>query len=172
MYLCTWNEHCLIFLELRTCSRTANMLTQKCTHQRVCSLVSLLSIMGSSEMLLSTSTMTSKLQDVKKCLSCRSNERIKNLFITVVSRKRAHGWSTLQVCQRGGWALFRLFPHLTMKECPRHVYSDSKPTKKIIAHKITYNGITSSFEVESWRYTTLRTAQCDGEHSSSRCSPH
>ena len=44
---------------------TANMLTQKCTHQRVCSLVSLLSIMGSSEMLLSTSTMTSKLQHVK-----------------------------------------------------------------------------------------------------------
>ena len=41
------------------------MLTRKCTYQRVCSLVSLLSIMGSSEMLLSTSTMTSKLQHVK-----------------------------------------------------------------------------------------------------------
>ena len=66
-----------------------NMLTQKCTHQRVCSLVSFLSIMGSSEMLLSTSTMTSKLQHVKKCLLCRSNERIRNLFITVVSQKRA-----------------------------------------------------------------------------------
>ena len=42
--------------------------------------------------------------------------------ITVVSQKRAHGRSTLQVRQRGGWALFRLFPHLTMKERPRHVY--------------------------------------------------
>ena len=25
---------------------------------------------------------------------------------TIVSRKRAHGQSTLHVCQRGGWALF------------------------------------------------------------------
>ena len=30
---------------------------------------------------------------------------------TIVSRKRAHGRSTLQVCQRGGWAFFRLFRH-------------------------------------------------------------
>ena len=39
----------------------------------------------------------------------------KTLFAvyTVVSRKRAHGRSTSQVCQRGGWALFRLFPQLT-----------------------------------------------------------
>ena len=67
----------------------------------------------------------------------------------VVSRKRAHGRSTLQVCQRGGWVIFRLFPHLTTKERPHHVYSDLKPSKQIITHKITYNGITSSFEVES-----------------------
>ena len=38
---------------------------------------------------------------------------------TVVSWKNAHhGQSTLQTCQRGGWALFRVFPHLTMKEQP------------------------------------------------------
>ena len=40
-------------------------------------------------------------------------------------------------------------PHLTTKERPHHVYSDSKPSKQIIAHKITYNGITSGFEVKS-----------------------
>ena len=71
------------------------------------------------------------------------------LINTVVSPKRAHGRSTLQVCQRGGWVLFRLSPHLTMKERPRHVYSDLKHSKQIIGHKITYNVITSGFEVES-----------------------
>ena len=68
---------------------------------------------------------------------------------TVVSWKRAHGRSTLQVCQRWGWALFGLFPHLTMKERPRHVYSNSNPSKQIIGHKMMYNGITNSFKVES-----------------------
>ena len=32
-----------------------------------------------------------------------------------------HGWSTLQVYQRGGWALFRLFLHLTTKERPHQL---------------------------------------------------
>ena len=68
---------------------------------------------------------------------------------TVVSRKRAHGRSTLQVCQRGGWALFRVFPHLTTKERPCLVYSNSMPLKQIIGQTVTYNGTTSSFEVES-----------------------
>ena len=63
-----------------------------------------------------------------------------------------------------GGALFRLFPHLTMKERPHHVYSDTKPSKKIIAHKIMYSG----FEVKSWWHTTLRTAQRDSEHSVAR----
>ena len=73
-----------------------------------------------------------------------------------------HGRSTLQVCQRRGWVLFRLFPYLTTKEHPCHVYSE---LKQIIGHKITYNGITNGFEVKSWQHTTLWTAQCDGEHS-------
>ena len=34
--------------------------------------------------------------------------------------------------------------------------------------QITYNGITSGFEGESWRHTTLRMAQCDGEYSVAR----
>ena len=74
-------------------------------------------------------------------------------WYTAVSRKRAHGWGTLQVCQRGGWALFWLFLHLTTKQRPRHVYSDSKPSKQIIAHKITY------------KESPLWMAWCDGEHS-------
>ena len=80
---------------------------------------------------------------------------------TVVSQKRAHGRSTLQVCQRGGKRSFHCF--LTTKEHPRHVHSDSKPSKQIIGHKITYNGIINSFEVDSWWHTTLWTAQYDGE---------
>ena len=43
--------------------------------------------------------------------------------------------------KRGVGALSTV-PHLTKKERPRHVYNDSKPSKQIIAHKITYNGIT------------------------------
>ena len=74
------------------------------------------------------------------------------LASTVVLQKRAHGRSTLQVCQRGGWALFWLFPHLTTKERPHHVYSDLKPSKQIFGHKIMHNVITSGFKVESWRW--------------------
>ena len=51
--------------------------------------------------------------------------------------------------KRGVGALSNV-SHLTTKECPCHVYSNSKPlNKQIIGHKITYNRITSSFEVES-----------------------
>ena len=50
----------------------------------------------------------------------------------VVSRKSVHGRSSLQVCQRGGWALFCVFWHLqTTKERPCHVSSDSMPSKQI-----------------------------------------
>ena len=40
--------------------------------------------------------------------------------------------------------LFRQFPQLTTKERPGDVDSDSKPSKQIIGHKITYNGITAA----------------------------
>ena len=51
--------------------------------------------------------------------------------------------------KRGGVDALLTVSHLTMKECPRHVYSDLKPLKQIIGHKIMYNGITSGFEVKS-----------------------
>ena len=38
---------------------------------------------------------------------------------TVVLQKSAHGRSTLQVCQRVGWALFQVLLHLTTKDYPR-----------------------------------------------------
>ena len=60
--------------------------------------------------------------------------------------------------KRGVGALSTV-PHLTKKERPHHVYNNSKPSKQIIAHKITYNGITSGFKVESWRHTTIRMAR-------------
>ena len=37
---------------------------------------------------------------------------------TVVSQNSTHGQSTLQVCQRGGLALFQVFPHSTIEDCP------------------------------------------------------
>ena len=84
---------------------------------------------------------------------------------TVVSRKGAHGQSILQVCQRGGWVFLRVFPHLTTKEHPCHVYSDWMPLKWIIGQTITDNGTTSGFEVKSWRHTTRWVAPCHCEHS-------
>ena len=38
------------------------------------------------------------------------------------------------------WALFSLFLHLTTKEHPCQVYSDSMPLKQIIGQTIMYNG--------------------------------
>ena len=49
---------------------------------------------------------------------------------------------------KGGWVLFQVFPHLTMKECPCHVYSDSMPPKQITIQNIRYNGATSGFKVK------------------------
>ena len=45
------------------------------------------------------------------------------------------GGAPYKSAKEGGGALFRLFPHLTTKERPRHLYSDSKPSKQIIGHK-------------------------------------
>ena len=41
------------------------------------------------------------------------------LIYTVVSRKSAHGWSTLQACQGGGWTLkyFRIYPRKSAHVC-------------------------------------------------------
>ena len=38
--------------------------------------------------------------------------------LTVLSRKSAHGRCILLSHQTGGWALFRVFPHSTLKERP------------------------------------------------------
>ena len=48
---------------------------------------------------------------------------------TIVLQKSAHGRSTLQVCQRVGWALFRMVLHLTMKEHLSHVYSNYRSAR-------------------------------------------
>ena len=40
-----------------------------------------------------------------------------NVYSTVVSQNSTHGQSTLPVCQRGGLALFQVFPHSTIKDC-------------------------------------------------------
>ena len=89
-----------------------------------------------------------------------------NYWNTVVSWKSANGRSTVQISQRGGWALFWVFLHLTTKECPCHVHSYLIPSKQQTA---TYNGITSGFQVKFWRHTTfwMAWAWC-----SSQCPPH
>ena len=85
------------------------------------------------------------------------------ILCTIVSLKSTHGRSTLQVCQREEWVLFRMVLHLTMKEHLSHVYSDSIHLKQIIGQTIMYNGTTSGFEVKSWQYTTLWTEPCHCE---------
>ena len=77
------------------------------------------------------------------------------MFMFVIPHKNvhvytvAHGQSTLQVCQREGWSLFQVFPHLTTKERPCHVYSGWMPSKQRIRRTVTYNGATNSFKVKS-----------------------
>ena len=51
-------------------------------------------------------------------------------------------WAEHLAYQKGGWVLFSVFPHLTMKECPCHVYSDSMPLQQIIEQTIAYNWVT------------------------------
>ena len=48
-----------------------------------------------------------------------------------------------------------MFPHLTTKEHPCHIYSDSMPSKQIIIQTIMYHRATSSFKVKAWRHNTL-----------------
>ena len=83
---------------------------------------------------------------------------------TVVSWKSPHGWSTLH-CQKGRWALFWVFSHLTMKQCPCHVYSDLIPSKQTTGQTLMYNRAAGSFIVKPWQYTALWTApwHCDHE---------
>ena len=69
---------------------------------------------------------------------------------------------------KSGWALFWVFLQLTSKECPGHVSSDSIPLKQLFGQKITYNGTTTDFEVESWQHTTLWMAPCHSEHDVAR----
>ena len=84
---------------------------------------------------------------------------------------KEHPWvETLQVCQRGGWAFFWVFLHLTMKEHPCHVYSNLMPSKQIF---VTFNGTTSRSK------SSPDSTQCSGWHhvtmigcSLAWCTPH
>ena len=51
-----------------------------------------------------------------------------NVYSTVASQKSAHERSTLQVCQRGGLALFQVFPDSTIKDCPCHMFTVTQCT--------------------------------------------
>ena len=73
----------------------------------------------------STTDQTHSLRYLSMAFRSVSLEYIVVYTCTIVLWKSAHGWSTLKVCQRGGWALFWVFPHLTMKERPCHVYMPS-----------------------------------------------
>ena len=78
---------------------------------------------------------------VLSCTCCTGS--VTGSGCTVVMPKSVHGWSTLQVYQRGSWVLFQVFLHLTAKECLCHVYSDSM---QVVGQD---NRITRGFKVES-----------------------
>ena len=59
---------------------------------------------------------------------------------------------------KGGWVLFQVVLHLTTKEHPCLVYSNSMTSNSIIGQTIMYNGTTSGFGFKSWWHTTLWTA--------------
>ena len=68
--------------------------------------------------------------------------------------------------------LFRVFPHLTTKECPCHVYSNSMPLKQTIGQTVMCDGTTSSFEVESWWHNTLNSTMSLWAWCSLWCALH
>ena len=85
-----------------------------------------------------------------------------------------HGWSTLQACQRQGWALFQVFLHLTMKERPyMYVYTNSLPTYLLISW--TNDNIQQScgpWKHKFWQHTTLWMAKRHREDGiASECGP-
>ena len=53
------------------------------------------------------------------------------------------GGAPYKSAKEGGWALFQVLPHLTMKECPCHVYA------------LKANSWTNSFEVKAGQPITL-----------------
>ena len=66
------------------------------------------------------------------------------ISIIIVLQKSTHGWTTLQVCRSGGWALFWVFLHLTMKERPCDVYSDLRSLKQIVGKLSTMKSSAAS----------------------------
>ena len=90
------------------------------------------------------------------CIYTCSQAQTKALFwfavCSIISRKSAHGQSTLQVCQRGGWVLFHVFLNLTTKEWPHHVYSNLMPLKQIL-----------------WQTTELESSSVGIQHSEWHC---
>ena len=58
-----------------------------------------------------------------------------NKLVTFPRQNRIY-LSGSQVHQKSGWALFQVFPHLTMNKRPCHVHSDSIPSKQIIGQAI------------------------------------
>ena len=49
-----------------------------------------------------------------------------HVSIVWLAANGTHAHNTLQVHQRGGWAVFRVLVHLTTKERPCHDYSDAQ----------------------------------------------
>ena len=118
MYLCNCKESCSICVLLSWTTDTptqqlTHSCTQKSTHQRVCSLASLLSIMGSSEILLSASTTTSKLQHVKK------------IFYTKVAQELGTCLLLLFCCWADGSSIHSIKPAVTFHS-GKHVYKRYK----------------------------------------------
>ena len=71
---------------------------------------------------------------------------------TIVSWKSPHGQSTLQVYQRGRWALYQVLLHLSM---PMSCLQQLHALEAIIGLTIMYRGAASEFEVKSWRHKKL-----------------
>ena len=67
---------------------------------------------------LSTYGNFAKCHQAHFCVSCVWAWERGYVASTVLSRKSAHGRCILLSHQTGGWALFRVFPHSTLKECP------------------------------------------------------
>ena len=76
---------------------------------------------------------------------------------TVLSRKSAHGRCILLSHQTGGWVLFRVFPHSTLKERPPYTITSSAIAAIEQQARVSQNPPSTSTSLESLATSPLTT---------------
>ena len=90
---------------------------------------------------------------------------IRMYICTVLSRKSAHGRCILLSHQTGGWALFRVFPHSTLKERPPLFTYTSSAIAAIEQARVSQSPPSTSTSLESLATSPLTTSSSRYVHT-------